>query len=665
MKLLLKISLIISICLIIIIFRVSSTLIFSYSEGINTFVCVNEDGTEQDANVWFSPGINGGYGRISFGWNDGISLSGINEKGLFIGLTKIPKATIRFTSEKLTLSNEKVRGYCQIAEKIMETCSTVEESIALINKYNVEEFMNYHLLLADRSGASAILEWGDTSLVIMEKEGNYQLMTNFSIINPSKGNYPCEYYKIAENILKTSSINGKELCKSALEASVNTKHNVFSLIYDLNNFKIYVYYQHIFTKVVEIDLKKEMNGGTRSEKISSLMQGGIPAYNELKKKDGKMYYLDEVIPYSGYCIDYYNNGQKKTERYFIDGIENGTRINFYENGNKEIREDIANGEKNGKYISYTKQGIKKEDGEYRNSRPEGKWTGWYDEAHKEYEKHYIDGKLDGTWTGWRENGIKEYEKNFKDGKPEGLVINYYENGSKESEKSYIGGKENGLCVDYYENGLKKYEKNYKDGKLQGTCTKYYDNGQKKEEEYYENDISVGNWVGWHINGVKEYELPYEGGLKHGKYNSWHDNAQKRAEGEYKNGKKEGQWNWYYSSGITDIIGTYNNGKETGLWTGKYENNKMKFERYYNFGVPQGKWTSWYENSNKKFKGEYNAEGERTGKWIYWLENGDVIREEEYEEGMLNKTIYYKDGKAYEPKKGEKMEGFFVEGEPVR
>ena len=60
--------------------------------------------------------------------------------------------------------------------------------------------------------------------------------------------------------------------------------------------------------------------------------------------DGKLF--------SGACVDYYDNGQKKYEGNFKNGKEEGLCIHWYENEQKQS------------------------EGQYRDGKPDGLWSEW-------------------------------------------------------------------------------------------------------------------------------------------------------------------------------------------------------------------------------------------------------------------------------------------------
>jgi len=69
----------------------------------------------------------------------------------------------------------------------------------------------------------------------------------------------------------------------------------------------------------------------------------------------------------------------------------------------------------GKYVEYYKNGQKKSELNYKNGKENGLDTRWYGNGQKSYEGNYKNGKYDGLWTGWDINGQKQFETNPKDG----------------------------------------------------------------------------------------------------------------------------------------------------------------------------------------------------------------------------------------------------------
>ena len=112
-------------------------------------------------------------------------------------------------------------------------------------------------------------------------------------------------------------------------------------------------------------------------------------------------------------------------------------------------------------VEYYDNGNKKSEIHYKNGKLDGVQTYWYEDGNKELERHYKDGEMDGVATEWCEDGTK-IEEHYKDGKLDGVSTWWYEDGTKNSEAQYKDGKKEGLATTWHVNGTKKSEQYIKD-----------------------------------------------------------------------------------------------------------------------------------------------------------------------------------------------------------
>ena len=177
----------------------------------------NEDYNYPFTAVWFIPASEDEYGRICFGFDFGennfAATGGMNDQGLFIDGNSTPPTGWAPDKTKETFKNI-------VEAHVLAHFANVEEALKWFNEVNVSIMARAKFLLADKSGASAVVEWGKGKLQIIRKYGEYQISTNFvqSIYNP--GDYPCYRYNAAEKILKGSdSYYSVELIRKVLSAT--------------------------------------------------------------------------------------------------------------------------------------------------------------------------------------------------------------------------------------------------------------------------------------------------------------------------------------------------------------------------------------------------------------------------------------------------------------
>lgn len=196
------------------------------------------------------------------------------------------------------------------------------------------------------------------------------------------------------------------------------------------------------------------------------------------QKRGELYYaVNEEDPYSGKVTELYENGQKKTESYYNDGLLDGLHIEWSDNGQKV------------------------EESHYEGGLLDGLHIKWYNNGQKDEESSYKDGILDGLFTKWEENGEKFSETTYRDGKKNG-VFRRYVNGWKWIECSYEDDQYDGTYTDFYQNGKKRYEKTYKNGIIDGMFEEWLENGKKKTEKNYKDGECVEPWSYYNPDGQK-------------------------------------------------------------------------------------------------------------------------------------------------------------------
>lgn len=147
-----------------------------------------------------------------------------------------------------------------------------------------------------------------------------------------------------------------------------------------------------------------------------------------------------------------------------------------------MNRDNRNSDKtNGRYIEYYENGQKFSEKNYKGEKMDGKQKWWYVNGKKYYEVYYKDGKMDGKEENYFSNGQKCYENNYKDEKMDGKQERWYENGQKEYEWNYKNGQQDGKQKEWYSNGQTCHEMNYKNGQKEYHNT--YFNGKWHVRNY--------------------------------------------------------------------------------------------------------------------------------------------------------------------------------------
>ncbi|MFW9993901.1 MAG: carcinine hydrolase/isopenicillin-N N-acyltransferase family protein [Candidatus Odinarchaeota archaeon] len=240
---------------------VSACTVFTASQDDTILVANNEDWFALDSYIRYYPASNGHHGAVFFGFADDLWLQGgMNEEGLFFDFTTLPPVQVESHPEKVEIKNN-------VALVALQSCSTVEEVIQLYNNTRFFNTWSGQLLYADASGDAVVISIDtDGELAYTRKEGKYLIMTNFNVVNPDNGRYPCNRYTTAQEMLEDMdnvTADGFQSILSAVHQESAFTNTVYSNIYDLQNGDIYLYYFHQFEEVVKINLAEELAKGER------------------------------------------------------------------------------------------------------------------------------------------------------------------------------------------------------------------------------------------------------------------------------------------------------------------------------------------------------------------------------------------------------------------
>ena len=254
----------------------------------------NEDWVYPFTSIFIIPATDKEYGRMLFGFsfsetNPGYC-GGINEKGLFIDGNGIERTGWDPESGKKYL-----RGNYE--SQLLANCATVEEVVQIYKNNNTPGLQNGKYLVADKTGESAVIEWGQGKLQILRRKEKYQISTNFVQSNYSEGKYSDFRYNLAEKILRQSNEITIDVVKSVLNAthweeySGSMTTTLYSYICDLRKGDVYIYNFHDFDNPVKLNIYNELKKGKSSRSILSLFSNETFSENRFRIASiGKMFY---------------------------------------------------------------------------------------------------------------------------------------------------------------------------------------------------------------------------------------------------------------------------------------------------------------------------------------------------------------------------------------
>ena len=209
------------------------------------------------------------YGRILFcnkpyPYNNMpyIEFGGMNEHGLFFDSFYHP-----YLQPTNPESKPVYNGW--YIPNCLKNCRSVEEALEEFCQW-YHPMLDYNqILIVDRTGDSAIIE-GD---IVIRKDGDFQVCTNFLQSNPNLGGYPCWRYNTAvsmlDNMDQISAEYFTDIC-NATHSEGMYSYTIYSNVYDLVNGVVYLYYMHDFSTVKIFNLSEEMSLGANSYFMSDL-----------------------------------------------------------------------------------------------------------------------------------------------------------------------------------------------------------------------------------------------------------------------------------------------------------------------------------------------------------------------------------------------------------
>jgi len=242
------------------------TIVMAARNGL-VLVGNNEDRNHPETVVTFIPASDKYYGRVIFGYDDSPVQGGMNDQGLFIDANALAPTGWKPDPNKPTFMGN-------IMMVILGTCATCEDVKAFFEKNNFPVLERVRFPVADRSGASMVVEHGQGRVQFVKSDAWYQIATNFVMSNVKNGNYPCWRYRAADKILSDAKELSVDLIRDVLDETHQEGQalTVYSNIYDLKKGIIYVYNLRNFEEVVVMNFSEELKKGERRLELPSLFK---------------------------------------------------------------------------------------------------------------------------------------------------------------------------------------------------------------------------------------------------------------------------------------------------------------------------------------------------------------------------------------------------------
>jgi hypothetical protein len=230
----------------------SACTIFVLADAKQTLFFNNEDYSNPATRIWFLPGTKRYYGCAYLGFNDDWAQGGVNQYGLaFDWVAGTSSSYVPAPNLKSPQGNP--------AERMLESCKTVQEAIAFYHQYAEPGFASGAMLIADQTGASVIVHARNGQL---QYERSYQ----------SRGfGYGEEaLHKMLRPTLRPSLENGLPILRACRQqGQYATK---YASVYDLRSGAIYLTSLADNEASTRLDLQAELQKGGHFYDLPRLQQ---------------------------------------------------------------------------------------------------------------------------------------------------------------------------------------------------------------------------------------------------------------------------------------------------------------------------------------------------------------------------------------------------------
>ena len=248
--------------------------VVTVSKGDQVFFGGNDDYINPDSYYWVDPGNENRYGAIWIGTPDNVQ-QGINEKGLAYDANGLPRFDTNPHPERQWVST----SYTYYPIQILHECANVEEVIEWVNTHRWHSYMQDQMHFADASGDAVIISAGaDGELAFTRKPpgDSFLISTNVNAANPNNG-YPNNNYAIASKELnrlldKEGDLTFQEMTRvmDAVHTEGGSSWTLETLLADLPNGVVYLYYFYQFDKPVVLNVAEEIKNDRPSGQLSQL-----------------------------------------------------------------------------------------------------------------------------------------------------------------------------------------------------------------------------------------------------------------------------------------------------------------------------------------------------------------------------------------------------------
>ncbi|WP_433686219.1 linear amide C-N hydrolase [Micromonospora carbonacea] len=166
-----------------------------------------------------------------------LPFDGMNERGLAVGLAADDGATVRAEPGKPMV------GSVRILRLVLDQAATVDEAVAVFGRHNLDFDGGppLHYLLADATGASAVVEFVDGAMRVEKGRGGWQALTNVPVVGVPEERRRADhrYGVLAAALTKAGGVVDDRAALELLN-DVRQGHTRWSVTYSLRTGEIHL-----------------------------------------------------------------------------------------------------------------------------------------------------------------------------------------------------------------------------------------------------------------------------------------------------------------------------------------------------------------------------------------------------------------------------------------
>ncbi len=177
-------------------------------------------------------------------------LDGMNEYGLAVA-SLTDAGAVYPTQNKTTLLD------LTLPRLILNKAKTVEEALQLAGQYNLFYIVApSHYLIADSTGSSAVIEFVNGRMVTIEKEKEFQVVTNFRLYdNPDHIGFGKDRYdNLDQELEKRNGIITEKEALDLLKKNVIPGDEQWSAVYNLTRRKVLITFSREYDCIYQYEL---------------------------------------------------------------------------------------------------------------------------------------------------------------------------------------------------------------------------------------------------------------------------------------------------------------------------------------------------------------------------------------------------------------------------